>query len=225
MRAGSGDNGAKGRASGEGPQSGGRREATTAAILDAAEGLFSSRGFTAVTVRDIAERAGVSHALVHRYLGSKADVYRAVLTRGEAGIVAAAPDDPDLFATASLMLREGLTQHRGYVRLVAHSALHGLSYDRTAGRFAATERLIELAEQAAASASAEQIEKGLDPRFAVACAVALFLGWSATESWVLAATGLHDMDETEILDGLERVILGILRDNVPGLADGSPTSD
>lgn len=225
MRSGSGDKGAKGRASAEGPQSGGRREATTAAILDAAEGLFSSHGFTAVTVRDIAERAGVSHALVHRYLGSKADIYRAVLMRGEDGIVAAAPDDPDLFATASLMLREGLAQHRGYVRLVAHSALHGLSYDRTAGRFAATERLTELAEQAAAAASAEQIEKGLDPRFVVACCVALFLGWSATESWVLAATGLNDMDQTEIIDGLERVILGILRDNVPGLEDGGGTSD
>ena len=216
--------GEKGRASADVPRSGGRREATTAAILDAAEELFALRGFTAVTVRDIAERAGVSHALVHRYLGSKADIYRAVLMRGEDGIVAAAPDDPDLFSTASLMLREGLTQHRGYVRLVAHSALHGLSYDRTAGRFAATERLVELAEQAAAAASAEQIEKGLDPRFVIACVVALFLGWSATESWVLAATGLNDMDETEIIDGLERVILGILRDNVPGLEDGGRTS-
>ena len=47
------------------------REATTVAILDAAEELFSVHGFSAVTVRDIAECAGVSHALVHRYLGSK----------------------------------------------------------------------------------------------------------------------------------------------------------
>jgi hypothetical protein len=139
--------------------------------------------------------------------------------------VAAAPDDPDLFATASLMLREGLTQHRGYVRLVVHSALHGLSYDRTAGRFAATERLIELAEQAVAAATAEQAEEGLDPRFVVACVVALFLGWSATESWVLAATGLGDMDEAAVIDGLERVILGILRDNLSGLADSGRTSD
>ena len=49
----------------------GGREQTTAAILDAAEKLFAARGFTAVTVRDIAAEAGVSHALVHRYLGSK----------------------------------------------------------------------------------------------------------------------------------------------------------
>ena len=42
------------------------REATTAAILAAAEQLLSTQGFTAVTVRAIAQRAGVSHALVHR---------------------------------------------------------------------------------------------------------------------------------------------------------------
>ena len=34
----------------------GGREQTTAAILDAAEELFAERGFTAVTVRDIAPR-------------------------------------------------------------------------------------------------------------------------------------------------------------------------
>ena len=65
-----------------GPRRGGR-EQTTAAILDAAEKLFAERGFTAVTVRDIAAEAGVSHALVHRYLGAKEEVYRAMLSRRE----------------------------------------------------------------------------------------------------------------------------------------------
>ena len=55
------------------------REQTTARILDAAEKLFAERGYTAVSVRDIAAEAGVSHALVHRYLGSKEQVYRAML--------------------------------------------------------------------------------------------------------------------------------------------------
>jgi AcrR family transcriptional regulator len=198
------------------------REATTAAMLDAAEELFSAHGFSAVTVRDIAERAGVSHALVHRYLGSKDDIYRAVLKRGERGILQAAPGIPDILDTASLMLREGLGEHRQYVRLVAHSALHGLSYDRTSGRFAATERLVELAKSAAASASsAERAEKDIDPRLVIACVVSLFLGWAAAESWVLPAAGLEGLDESVAIDGLERVILGILKDNLPGLDSGA----
>ena len=200
-------------------QSGGR-EANVAAILEAAAELFSARGFSAVTVRAIAERAGVSHALVHRYVGSKAEIYRAVLTRNEDAILRAAPADADLLVSASLMLREALTSERQYIRLIAHSALRGLSYERTSGRFAATERLVELAERAAASASpAERAEKDIDPRLVVAVCMALLLGWAATESWVRPAAGIEDMDETEVMDGLQRLTRGILSGNVPGLED------
>jgi len=197
------------------------REATTGAILDAAEELFSADGFDAVSVRAIAGRAGVSHALVHRYLGSKADIFRAVLSRNQGVMLAAAPDNPDLLLTTNLIMREGLTNHRRYVRLLADSALHGLPYEQTTGRFAAVDRLVELAERAAASASSEErTDEDLDPRFVIACVAALFLGWGATESWVLPAAGIRDMDEAEAMDGLERVMLGILRYNLPGLGSG-----
>jgi len=201
---------------------GGGREATTAAILEAAEYLFSASGFDAVTVRDIAERAGVSHALVHRYLGNKDDIFRAVLAVNESAILAAAPDNPFLLESVSLMLRHGLTYGRSHIRLLVRSAMSGLPYDRTTGRFEATERLVELAQGAVASApSGERTEEDLDPRFVIACVVALFLGWAATESWVLPAAGIRDMDEAEAIDGLERVMLGILRCNLPGLDSGA----
>ncbi|MEI6726415.1 MAG: helix-turn-helix domain-containing protein [Actinomycetes bacterium] len=193
---------------------------TTAAILTAAEELFSEQGYSAVTIRAIAEHAGVSHALVHRYLGSKADIYRAVLVLQEEAILRAAPDDPDLLRTATLMFRQALAEHLRYVRLIAHSALHGLSYDRTSGRFAATDRLIELAERAAASAStAERAERDLDPRLVVAGVVALLLGWAATESWVRPAAGIEGMDVGELEEGLERLVRGMLGANIAGLMD------
>ena len=204
---------------------GSRREATTAAILDAAEELFSRDGFDAVTVRAIAERAGVSHALVHRYLGAKADIFRAILDRNQGVMMAAAPDNPDVLETLSAITREGLTNRRRYVRLLADAALHDLPYEQTTGRFASVDRLVELAERAAASASpGERAQKDLDPRFVIACATALFLGWAATESWVLPAAGIPDMDEEEAMDGLERVLLGILKYNLPGLgSDDRPS--
>lgn len=198
----------------------GGRERTTEAILDAAEKLFSQRGFTAVTVRDIAAEAGVSHALVHRYLGSKQDVYRAMLVRNEDAIRSAASDDDELLTAVSLMLREGLTSQRRYVRLIAHSALHGLSYERTSGRFAATERLVELAEAAAASEGDARDPDALDPRFVVASVVALFIGWIATDDWVLRAAGLRDMSDDEIVDSLERIMLQLLRENLPAAVGG-----
>jgi TetR/AcrR family transcriptional regulator, repressor for neighboring sulfatase len=201
------------------------REATTAAILDAAAELFSERGYAAVSVREVATRAGVSHALVHRYLGGKAELFRAVLTQREDAILAAAPGNPDLLESTSLMLRQGLEHGRSHIRLIVRSALGGLPYERTTGSFAATERLIELAERAAASASAsERAEKSLDPRIAVAGVVALFLGWAATESWLRPAAGLESMDDDELLDGIERMILDILRVEVPGLESDPPAS-
>jgi AcrR family transcriptional regulator len=201
------------------------REATTEAILDAAEELFSSRGFNAVSVRAIAERAGISHALVHRYIGRKIDIWNAVVERNARGILQAAPDNPDILATTSLMLRSGLAQYRRYVRLVAYSALHGPSSGFPTGMYGATERLVELAERVASSASpAEQTGESLDPRFVIACVDALFFGWISMESWLLQRTGLEEMDETEIVDGVERVILGILRQNLPGLQSSDPAS-
>jgi TetR/AcrR family transcriptional regulator, repressor for neighboring sulfatase len=192
----------------------GGREATTAAILAAAEGLFAEHGFTAVTVRDIAREAGVSHALVHRYLGTKEDIYRAVLSQDEGAILQAAPDNDDLLETASLMLREGLAHQRPYLRLIAHSALHGIPFETSSGRFAATERLVALAEEAAAG---HGDAVSLDPRFVVAAVVALYLGWAATREWVVAAAGVRDMDEEALVDSLERVILDIFRAQLPGL--------
>jgi hypothetical protein len=138
-------------------------------------------------------------------------------------ILAAAPDNPDLLESASLMLRQGLAHGRSHIRLIMRSAMSGLAYDRTTGRFKATGRLIELAEKASAS-PAERAERDLDPRIVIACVVSLFLGWAATESWVRPAAGLRDMDDTELLDGIERVILSILREDVPGLERDQPAS-
>ena len=45
---------------------------TRAAILDAAQEAFSSRGYLATGVREVTAAAGVNPALVSRYFGSKA---------------------------------------------------------------------------------------------------------------------------------------------------------
>jgi AcrR family transcriptional regulator len=192
-----------------------RREATTDSILDAAERLFSERGFTAVSVRDIAQAAGVSHALVHRYLGPKEEIYRAVLRRNEDVMRAVASGTDDLREALLLMIREGLANHRPYLRLVAHSALHGLPYETTIGRFRATERLVELAERRAARAP-DPLSDALPPRLVVAVIVSLYLGWVSLEPWIVRAAGLQDLDEETLAAGLERVLLGIADTQVPG---------
>jgi AcrR family transcriptional regulator len=200
------------------------REATYEMIMQAAEELFSEHGFAGVTVRAIGERAGVSHALVHRYAGTKTEIYRAVLQRQETAILQSATDERDLLTSASLMFRSALVENRPYVRLLTQSALRGLSHEQTPGRFAATERLIELAEAAVAAATpGERAEKDLDPRLVIAGLVALLMGWAAAEDWLRPATGTTGLDEAEVVDGLVRLVRGVLAGNIAGLGGPGET--
>lgn len=58
-----------------------RAPETAAKILDAAESLFSLRGFYGVSLRDIAGAAKVQVALTHYHFGSKEALFRAVVDR------------------------------------------------------------------------------------------------------------------------------------------------
>ena len=130
------------------------REATMETILAAAEQEFALQGYDGTSVREVAARAGVTHALVHRYFGTKTALYRAVLARNENLIRDAAVEADDLTEAAQLMIGAGLTHHREYLRLIVSSAVRGTPYDRSIVSFGATERLIELARSAAPRAFA-----------------------------------------------------------------------
>src|SRR5687768_17013247 len=51
------------------------------AILDAAERLFAERGYAATTIKQIGAAAGVNSALLYYYFADKEQLYRAVLER------------------------------------------------------------------------------------------------------------------------------------------------
>jgi TetR/AcrR family transcriptional regulator len=59
-----------------------------ARILDAAEHVFSERGYAGATTREIAERARIGKRMLFYYFPSKDSVYRAVLERVIIGLVA-----------------------------------------------------------------------------------------------------------------------------------------
>lgn len=55
------------------------RSAGETAILDAAVKLFSEKGYNAVSMRGVAEQAGVSKANIYHHFQSKEALYRAIL--------------------------------------------------------------------------------------------------------------------------------------------------
>lgn len=58
-----------------------KRAATTEQILDVAEYLFSRHGLHGVTLKDVAERVGVHHTLLHYYFDDKQKLFDAVFAR------------------------------------------------------------------------------------------------------------------------------------------------
>jgi AcrR family transcriptional regulator len=92
-------------------------ERTRTALLNAAQTLFSTRGFANTGVREVAELAGANPALVIRYFGSKEGLFRAALERvnmsellrGDrrrfgANLMAAVLDNPDASGPLAMMM-------------------------------------------------------------------------------------------------------------------------
>lgn len=68
------------------------RDQVRSAVLTATSALVAERGPDGFSVREIAARAGVNHALVHRHFGTKADVLEQMLAADAEAVVAAVVD-------------------------------------------------------------------------------------------------------------------------------------
>lgn len=160
-----------------------------AAVVIAATELFAERPPGAVTVREIAERAQVNHALVHRYFGTKEDLLRAVLehnarTAESAAAGAGAPPDVDDVVTFGL-------EHPGYLR--AFLAVQ-LSEEWDEDVVPAS---LPLLARAVETLSAEQARRGLrdpalSPPTAVAAIGALLAAWWTVGPLVHRVPGTPD---------------------------------
>lgn len=65
------------------------RDQVRSAVLAATSELVAERGPDGFSVREIASRAGVNHALVHRHFGTKAEVLEEMLSADAEAVVAA----------------------------------------------------------------------------------------------------------------------------------------
>ncbi len=102
-----------------------QEEGSAERILDAADELFSTRGFAAVSMRDVAEQAGVKKASVFYHHGSKSVLFDKVLARYYEAHVAALSRAADGPGTVSERLHrlidaylDFIEDHQRYVRLV-----------------------------------------------------------------------------------------------------------
>src|SRR5687768_6549519 len=104
------------------------RDQVRSAVLTATSALVAERGPDGFSVREIAARAGVNHALVHRHFGTKSDVLKEMLALDAAAVVAAVtdaglPTSGTAGADVVTELLEVLAARPSYWRALVHAVL------------------------------------------------------------------------------------------------------
>lgn len=160
------------------------------AIHAAAVQLLAERGPREVTVREIAERAGVNHALVHRHFGSKQALITSAI-RTESAAVAAAAARPGA-EVADVV--HALAEHPAYFRMLARTVLD--EPDMLAERLPLASALMEMLDSVGESAAR---------RRGAVTAGSLILGWLVFGPHL--ATALDEPDEA----GIERAVAKAVR--------------
>jgi len=182
------------------------RTVNASRILDSAQELFAKRGPRAVTVRQVAERAGVSHALVHKYFGSKDELIRAVLDRVDVSRTASANRSESLKDVYQEMLPRVMAQ-RDHSMMLVRSAMEGTEYVSLAERIRTTAAMVALARKTAVSgATPSPPPRDIDPRVLVSAVTAMILGWASIEDWVWPTTGLDPADKDEVYRQLIEIV-------------------
>ena len=104
-----------------------RSQRSQAQILDAALDLFSHQGYRATSIRDIAERAGVSTGNVYHHFKDKDAIFRALLDQYWAAIedtqfpfnrALASGPFPDNLEAIGLAARDMVVQYRRHIALI-----------------------------------------------------------------------------------------------------------
>ena len=188
---------------------GSKRERTMDRILDAAAHLFAEQGAAAVSVRDVAEMAGVSHALVHRYFGNKDDLVLAAFTKSSelvrervAGAQTASVFVESVFA---LFLEQPLIP-----RMMIRNLLEGQRTGEEAPHPDVIPRALELMEADKVAAAQPEDSEMFDAHLIVAAVAAMTLGWTAAEDRLVTRANMGDHDREEVRAELQRLIRRIL---------------
>lgn len=170
------------------------RDGVVAALLVATRELVARQPYETVTVRQIAARAGVNHALIYRYFGSKERLLWAAMNEVAwemASLLGAAPRLRDVVPAMHLAILERADWMRSLAQLLmAGSALEG--YER---RYPTMRGLRALLERERADAG---VAGGPDPRLVIATATAASAGWILIRTFLVQALELEELDDAEL---------------------------
>lgn len=211
-------------------RSGMAAEDRRAAILDAAQALFMSRGWEAVTIADVLEAAGISKGGFYHHFTAKEDLLTGIVARMTEQALAATEAarshaTGDALARLNAFLGSSLrwkSEHVAEMRVFAEVLMrpgNDILFQRA---FAATSAVVvPVLEEMIADGVREDVFDVADPRLAAEIIVGLSQGRQTVlgEAMALAAAG--DIDAAT--DGLDARMQaeGLTCDRLLGLPPGS----
>ena len=172
---------------------------TRQVILAAARDLFARHGVDGVSVREIAAAAGINHALVHRYFGTKDEMVAAIMLGEARALGEMATPEADAEASMASMaeaFRYMMAEGRTSLLLMLRAELDGM----------APERLLDEAPLRPLRLLADWLAQNrapgappADPRVAAMVVGAALFGLAAAQPMLAAGVGLEDEPPDEVL--------------------------
>jgi AcrR family transcriptional regulator len=179
------------------------KEEVKKALIQAAASLFSEKGVDAVSIRMIADRAGVNHGLIHRHFGSKERLRRETQEKLSADVRAEIGEPDDLINTlfrASKVIRE----NDKFWRVMARTLLDGKDKREIQSNFPFVKKMVDLVVQ---EQDANRITAAVDAQHIVAFVLAYSLGMLVFEGYILPAV---DLDDGSPVDVIEKINLQLI---------------
>jgi AcrR family transcriptional regulator len=192
------------------------RDEVMRALLDAATELLSHRGPSAVSVAEIAKRAGVSRTLVHRHFGSKGALIRAVLKRGEVEMEGLFSEPINFEELVVKGFRHLLTRSL-LIDVIAQALIDGVPGEEVQEE----SKLLQLLGRELERRRAASNKGGLasDSRVIIAAITALSLGWIVFEDWLVQVNALGDRDLGDIRKEGEAILERFTRREIEGAGE------
>lgn len=182
------------------PKSGRGREAVEYVLIEATCELLAEIGPKAMSVRDIATRAGVNHGQIHHYFGGKTGLIRAAMRQMSREHLAHSIERGDGEVNPPPL---SLMQDQQYLQSVVRLVLDGemdLATMEIDDGVSVPRRMLKTAIEGLTPGQSE-----LDLKAAFATVMAVELAWGALEPYLMAQIDVVPDQEEEILGRVKRI--------------------
>lgn len=183
--------------------------ATKAKILAAACRLFAERDIPAVSIRDIAEAAGVSHGLVQQYFGTREHMLATIIqNKIEAFFASSLPGPEGTQATLEDFrnnIKNGRAGFHEFAALITRAQLAGIKPEDMLNPATPTPAMALAAAIRELQSHAPKSPNKMDPLLVSAYINAALFAFETLHPWLMASVGLKPEEYEAYFDEIANI--------------------